>query len=67
MHLDRAVEAAGGHGREERLELPVAGAAVEAAGDEDRLSLRRDAEPLELGERGRERVAPRVVRGAGER
>ena len=65
VNLDRAVEAAGGDGWEERLLLPVPGPAVEASRDQDRLLLRRHAEPLELGERRRERLAARVVRGAG--
>ena len=64
VNLDRAVEAAGGDWWKERLLLPVARPAVESSGDQDRLLLRPHAEPLELGERGRERLASRVVRGA---
>ncbi len=65
VNRDHAVEAAGGDRWEERLLLPVPGAAVEASRDQDRLPLRGHAKPLELGERGRERLAARVIRGAG--
>ena len=57
VHLDPAVEAARERRGEQRLELALAGAPVEPAGDENRLARRRDAQPLELADRGGERVA----------
>ncbi len=62
VHLDHAVEAAGGDRWKERLLLAVSRSAVEPSRDQDRLLLRPHAKPLELGERRRECLAPRVVR-----
>ena len=62
---DLAVEPAGRDRWEKRLLLAVPGPAVEATCHEDRLLPRRHAQPLELDERGCERLAARVVRGAG--
>ena len=67
VHLDVAVEAPREGGRDERLELALARAPVEAAGDEDRLLPRRHAEPLELLDRRRERRPARVVLRARQR
>ena len=67
VHLDSPVEAPRVLGGDEVLELALAGAPVEAAGDEDRLVLRPHAQALELVDRGRERVAARIVGCAGKR
>ena len=67
VHLDPAVKAAGERRREQRLELALAGSPVEPAGDEDRLARGRDAEPLQLVDRGGERVAARIAGRARKR
>ena len=48
-------------------ELPLAGAARQAAGDEDRLVAARDAEALQLVDDRRDRGLARVAQGAGDR
>jgi hypothetical protein len=67
VHLDPSVEATRVLGVEQALELVVAGAAVEATCDEDRLALRPDAQALELVDGGGEGVAARVVECARQR
>ena len=61
VDLDPPVEVARERRREQRLELALAGAPVEPAGDENRLACRRDSQPLELVDRGRERVAAGIA------
>ena len=67
VSLDQAVEPAGSQRWKEGLLLAVSGPAVETPGDEDRLLRRWNAQSLELGECGGERLAAGVVRGARQR
>jgi hypothetical protein len=60
MNLDVAVKASREVRRDERLELIVPGAAGKAARNEQRLVAGRDAQPLELPDRRRDRGLPRV-------
>ena len=66
VHLDRAAEVARAGGAEDRLELAAARAALEPAGDEDRVLLGGHPEPLELVDHGGDRLLARVDRGARE-
>ena len=66
VHLDRAAEVARAGGAQDRLELAAAGAALEPAGDQDRVLLGGHPEPLELVDHGGDRLLARIDRGARE-
>ncbi len=67
MHDDVAVEPACELRRHELAEVALRRPACEAGGNEERLIAGRDAEALELGDNGRDRVLTRVVRRARDR
>ena len=67
VRLDVAVEAARQLRQHELDQLPLTGPAREPARDEDRLIARRHAGPLELLYGGRDRDAPWIVLGTGDR
>ena len=67
VDLDPPVEAARELRRDEELELPVARAAAESAGDEQRLAVERRSGAVELGHRRRDRGAARIAEGARDR
>ena len=67
MHHDSPVEAARERRGDEVLQVALAGPARQAGGDEDRLVGDGDAAALELVDRRRDRLAPRVALGGRER
>ncbi len=67
VDLDPPVEAARELRRDEELELPVARAAAQSAGHEQRLAVERRSGPVELGHRRRDRGAPGIAEGARDR
>ena len=67
VHDHPAAEPAPEVGADERRDLVLPRAAGEAGGDEDRLLVERDACALELGDRARDCVHPRIVLRARER
>ena len=67
VDLDPPVEAAREFRRDEELEVPVARAAAQSAGHEERLAVERRSGPVELGHRRCDRSAPRIAEGARDR
>ena len=66
VHLDAPAKAAGEVEREERLELAAERTTRQPCGDEDGLIACRDADRLELRDRGGDRLLARVEGGAGD-
>ena len=67
MDLDGAREPPCEVGEDDVLELPVSRPARQAGRDEQSLPLERNADPLELGDRRRQRDLPRVASRARDR